>query len=184
MNTVANTVGGSSKHATILGVVTILLGILAMCAPLMAGMSIAMLVGILVLLGGISRLIWAFKAESLGRGIFMFVIGLLTVLCGGAMLANPLFAAGLLTVMLALYLVFDGIAEIFISFQVKPQPGWGMVLSAGIISLLLGTMIWRQFPLSGPWAIGLFLGIKLFLIGLMMLMLGARTREAARSGSA
>ena len=169
------------KHATILGVITMLLGIFAMATPLLVGMSVAWIVGILVFLGGVSRLIWAFKAETTGRGIFMFIVGVLTMLAGGAMLANPLFMAGVLTIVLAVYLVFDGIGEIIMAFEIKPLSGWGMVLFAGIVSLLLGIAIWRQFPLSGPWAIGLILGIKLFLAGLMMLMLGATAREVAKS---
>ena len=50
----------------------------------------------------------------------------------------------------------------------------------GFLSIALGIMIWSQFPLSGLVAIGVLLGIKLFLSGLMLIMLGAGARRAVK----
>ena len=164
---------------TILGVITIILGILAMLAPGLTGLSIALLVGVFVIGGGIVRMIWAFQAGSLGRGLLMFAIGGLTLLCGIILVANPLFAAGVLTIILGIYFVTDGIFEIAASFQLKPNPGWGWMLFGGIVSILFGIMIWGQFPLSGAWAIGILLGIKLFFVGLIMITGGSVVRASA-----
>jgi len=125
---------------------------------------------VLVLVGGIVRIVWAFQAGSLGKGLLLFAIGGLTLLCGIVLLAHPLFASGVLTILLALYFVLDGISEIAASVRLRPGSGWGWMLFGGIVSLCLGIIIWRQFPLSGVWAIGVLLGIKLFFVGLIMLM--------------
>ena len=77
----------------IFGVITIIMGIFAMIAPGLTGISVAMLVGAFVIGGGIIRMIWAFRAGSLGRGLLMFAIGGLTLLCGIILVANPIFAA-------------------------------------------------------------------------------------------
>ena len=158
---------------TIFGVITIILGILAMLAPGLTGLSVAMLVGVFVIGGGIVRMIWAFQVGSLGRGLLMFAIGGLTLLCGITLVANPIFATGVLTIILGIYLVVDGIFEIAASLQLKPEPGWGWMLFGGIVSILFGIMIWGQFPLSGAWAIGILLGIKLFFVGLIMITGGS-----------
>ncbi len=168
------------RNMTIFGVITIILGILAMLAPGLTGMSVAMAVGILVVLAGIVRMIWAFQAGSFGRGLLMFAIGALTLICGIALVAKPLFAAGVLTIMLAIYFLVDGIFEIIGGFQLKPVSGWGFMVFGGIVSILLGIMIWRQFPLAGPWAIGILLGIKLFFVGMIMVTGGSVVREVAR----
>lgn len=181
MNDAIQAMRRGGRRATGLGVLVMVLGILAMLAPLLTGMSIAFLVGILVLIAGISRLYWAFQAESPGRGVILFLIGGLTAVCGIAMIANPIFAAGVLTAVLALYLLFDGMAEIVMALAMKPLSGWGCMLFAGIVSLLLGLLVWTQFPLSGPWAIGLLLGIKLFVIGLLMITVGTVARDLASS---
>ena len=51
--------------------------------------------------------------------------------------------------------------------QRRPGSGWGWMLTGGVVSIGLGVMIWSQFPLSGAWAIGILVGIKLLFIGLM-----------------
>ncbi len=134
----------------------------------------------LVVLAGIVRIIWAFQAGSLGKGLLLFAIGGLTLLCGIALVANPLLGSAVLTIMLALYFILDGISEVVGGIKLRPGPGWGWMLFAGIVSILLGMMIWRQFPLSGAWAIGILLGIKLFFVGLIMVTGGSVVRSLAK----
>ena len=179
MNELNENIKAGGRNMTIFGVITIILGILAMLAPGLTGMSVVLVVGIFVIGGGIVRMIWAFQAGSVGRGVLMFAIGGLTSLCGIILVANPIFAAGVLTIILAIYFVVDGICEIAASFQLKPRSGWGWMLFAGIVSILFGIMIWGQFPLSGAWAIGILLGIKLFFVGLIMITGGSVVRSAA-----
>ena len=173
--------GGGSM--SVLGVVTIILGIVAMMAPFMAGMSIAVLVGIILVAAGIARMVWAFSAESFGQGLLKFALGGLTLLCGVLMLARPLFALGSLTLFLAAYFVVDGIFELVAAFRIKPAEGWGWLLFGGIVSLLLGIMIWRQFPVSGTWAIGILVGVKLLFAGMEMLTVGSVVRSAASAAA-
>lgn len=164
----------TTKRMPIYGALVIILGILAMLAPGIAGVSVAMMVGFLVIAGGILRMMWAFQANSLGRGLLVFAIGCLTLFCGIAMIANPLLTTGVLTLLLAGYFIVDGIFELIAAFQLRSLPSWGWLLFSGIISILLGLIIWEQFPLSGLWAIGTLFGIKLFLIGLMMITCGSQ----------
>ena len=180
MNEFADAAKAGGNRMTLFGVIAIILGILAMMAPVLTGMWVIILVGVLVLIGGIVRIIWALQAGSLGKGLPMFAIGGLTLLCGIVLLAHPLFASGVLTIMLALYFVLDGISEIVASVRLRPGSGWGWMLFGGIVSLWLGIIIWRQFPLSGVWAIGILLGIKLFFVGLIMLKGGSAVRSTAK----
>jgi uncharacterized membrane protein HdeD (DUF308 family) len=180
MNNLTDAANAGGKRMTTFGIISILLGILAMLSPGLTGISIAMLLGGLVVASGIVRMMWAFQSGSLGSGLWMFVIGALTLLCGLGLLANPLFASGVLTVMLAVYFVFDGVSEMAVGFGRMGDRGGWMLLS-GIVSIMLGAMIWRQFPLSGAWAMGTLLGIKLFFIGLTMITCGSAVRSAARA---
>jgi uncharacterized membrane protein HdeD (DUF308 family) len=149
--------------------------------PFVAGASATLLVGVLVLAAGIVRIVWAFGSDSFGKGLLKLVIGVLTLLAGIFLLAHPLFAMGVLTIVLAIYFVLDGIAEIVAGFKRRPHLGWLWMLIGGIVSILLGIFIWRQFPLSGIWAIGVLLGIKLFFIGLMMITAGSVMRAASKA---
>ena len=170
------------KDATtliILGVLTVILGVLAMMSPMMAGMAVSMMVGFLLILAGITRTIFAFKAQSWGKGILAFVLGLLTLLVGLAMVFRPVLGLTSLTLVLAAYFFIDGIFEIFEAFDLKPLKGWGWMLFGGIVSVLLGFMIWGQWPVSGAWAIGILVGIKLIFAGWAMVGIGAAGRSIA-----
>jgi uncharacterized membrane protein HdeD (DUF308 family) len=178
MHNLTEAAKAGGKRMTTFGVMAIILGMLAMLAPGLTGISIAMLLGGLVVVSGIVRMMWAFQSGSLGRGLWMLVIGVLTLLCGIALLAHPLFASGVLTILLAVYFVADGISEIAAGFG-HMGDGGGWLLFGGIVSILLGAMIWAQYPLSGAWAMGTLLGIKLFFVGLTMIAGGSAVRSMA-----
>jgi uncharacterized membrane protein HdeD (DUF308 family) len=178
MNNLTEAVKTGGKRMTTYGVISIILGVMAMLAPGLTGLSIAMLLGGLVVISGILRMMWAFQSGSLGRGLWMFAIGVLTLLCGIALLANPLFASSVLTILLAAYFLVDGVCEIAAGFG-RMGEGGGWLLFGGIVSLMLGVMIWAQYPLSGAWAMGTLLGIKLFFVGLTMITAGSTVRSMA-----
>jgi uncharacterized membrane protein HdeD (DUF308 family) len=180
MSELAQAAETGGKNTTILGVITIILGILAILAPGATGLSVAMMVGFLVVIAGIVRMMWAFRADTLGGGVLVFAIGVLTLLAGIALIGNPLFASGLVTFLLMGYFILDGIFELVAAFKIRPRSGWGFMLFGGIVSILLGIMMWRQFPLAGAWAIGILLGIKLFFVGLIMVTTGSTLRSLGK----
>ena len=172
------------KHHTgmviTVGVVLLIVGILALAAPFSAGLSVAIVVGALLVVGGIAQLVFAFQAGSFGKGLLAFLLGALTVAAGAIVIARPGVGLATLTLFLAAYFIIEGIFEAIWAFQIKPVSGWGWSLFSGIVSLLLGIMIWAQFPLSGAWAVGVLVGIKLIFSGWTLLMLGGAARGSAK----
>jgi len=160
-----------------IGVAILLLGVFAMASPLVAGKSIAMIVGILLIIGGLAQLVFVFKT---GMGALAVMLGGLTVALGIYMLANLGTALAALTIFLTLYLIVSGVLDSIMAFQVKPAKGWGLVLFSGLLSVLLGILIWSQFPLSGAWAIGILLGLRLFFSGSILIMFGFAARGVAK----
>ena len=161
-----------------MGVLLVVVGFLAVGAPLQTGIAVAVFVGALVLIRGIMQLLCAFKVKSWAAGILAFVLGLLSIVAGALILAHPLFGLGFLTLLLAAYFVVEGIFEIAHAFKLKPLRGWGWTLFSGIVALLFGIMIWRQWPLSGAWAVGVLAGINILFNGWSMIMLGGAARTA------
>ena len=156
-----------------MGVLTIAFGILAIAMPWVAGQSLMWLLGMLVIAGGLTRMVWAFQAGSLGKGVLVFLIGVLTLLAGIAVIAHPLMTSAILSVLLALYFFADGLAEIFAGAALtEGRAGKGWLIFDGIATLILGVMIFTGFPLSGLFAIGVLLGVKLLFAGTTMLTLG------------
>lgn len=177
-------VRAGGNRMTVFGIIAIILGVLAMLAPVVTGLSIALALGVLVVVAGIVRILWAFHAGSFGRGLLMFAIGGLTALCGIALLAHPLLTTELLTILLAAYFILDGVVELAAGFQLKQQAGRGWFFFGGVVSIALGAMLWTQFPLSGAWAMGILLGIKLLFIGMIMISGGSGVRAFTDSEGA
>jgi len=72
-----------------------------------------------------------------------------------------------------------GISEIVAAIQIRPTQGWGFVLFSGIVSVILGFLIWNQWPLSAAWAIGVLVGIQLLFAGMTMITVGSVIKEAS-----
>ena len=166
---------GSAKFA---GVALILFGILALASPLVAGESVLMVIGVLVLVGGIIRLI---RNMRLGGGFWKLMLGLITIAAGGLILAHPMLASGILSILLAMYLCTDGLIEVIVAFTMKDTEGKGWLFATGILSVVLGSLLLFQAPLSGVLAIGVFLGIKLIFVGMATLALGATPHSVMKS---
>lgn len=161
------------------GVIIAIAGLIALSVPVPVGMSVGILVGVVLLIGGAGQLYFAYQA---GAGIWPWIIGLLTLAAGGYMAGNATVAAATLTIALTAYLLVAGFADVLFALQLRPFSGWTFVMASGVLSLVLGILIWSQFPLSGPFAIGIILGIKLLASGLLLVYLGSVARRLARSG--
>lgn len=166
-----------------LGILTILLGMFAISSPLFAGVAIQYFVGAAILVGGIFQVLHAFQGGGDRRPIFAFLSGLLAIICGGLMFAKPLLGLSILTLILIAYFVADGLVKIMYAFKHKhkPDPGWGWVLVSGIITLLLGLVLWKEWPLSGAWAIGVLFGINLIFDGWAMIFTGSAVRGVVKA---
>jgi len=170
----------ASRWGLILGIVTIVLGVLAIGAPMVPGLAVAIMVGVMLLLAGVSQTVFAFKAGSVGRGVFAFLFGGVAILAGALMLARPLIGLATITMVVVWYLILDGVSRLATAYRSPPYQGRGWLIFGGVVSLLLGLMIWRDWPLSGGWVVGTLVGIRLILAGWVMMAVAGVGRAAAR----
>lgn len=174
----------NARLAVIVGILMLICGFLAIGSPFVAGMSVTVVVGIMLIVGGISECFLAFKAGAFGQGLLIFVVGALTVVAGFYLFNQPVAGLAAITLFLAAYFVVTGISELIGAFQVRPAEGWGVMLFSGVITLLLGVMIWRQFPVSGAWAVGVLFGVKLVVSGWALIFIGRSVRGAVKDAAA
>jgi uncharacterized membrane protein HdeD (DUF308 family) len=136
--------------------------------------------GILLLLGAIFEVVTAFWGRN-WRGFFLHLLtGVLYLIAGIFLINNPVGAALGLTLLVAVCLLTGGAVRIVLSL-LERFDGWGWVMMNGIVSVLLGAAIWRQWPLSGLWALGLFVGIEMLFSGLSWVMLALAVRSGSRA---
>jgi len=168
-----------SKSAKIWGWIILIAGILALLSPLVSGLAVAMVVAVLLIFAGLTRVMHAFKGGGFWAGLF----GVLAVIVGLVMLGRPLLGLASLTMILVVYFLALGISEIIAAIQIRPAPGWGVLLFSGIVSAVLALLIWNQWPLSGVWVIGTLVGIQLVFSGMSMIAVGSFVKDAAREMS-
>lgn len=171
----------NARTAKWVGLLLIVGGVVSLIAPLAVGLSVALLVGVMLVFGGLCQLFLAFRAGSFGPGLLHFLMGALSLIVGLYMLGQPVVALASLTLFLAAYFIVSGVSELVWAFRVKPESGWGWLLFGGVVSLLLGLMIWRQFPLSGAWAVGILVGIRLLMSGFTLTAIGSAVGSVAKA---
>ena len=160
-----------------LGVIEIIAGILAIGSPLITGIAVTILVGAMLVVAGIARIISVFKADSFGSGVLAFIGGLLGTIAGFLLLARPGIGLATLTLLMAAYLIADGVSRVVLAFRIKPAGGWGWMVFGGLISVLLGLFIGWEWPLSGTWAIGTWVGVHLLVTGMSTISIGRSARK-------
>ena len=111
--------------------------------------------------------------------MLLALFAILSIVAGGYMVSQPIAALATLTLFLAAYFVASGVVQIIGAFGAKPEPGWGWLLFGGVVSMILGVMIWRQFPLSGVWALGTLVGVQFLMSGWTLIAVGGMAKRAA-----
>lgn len=161
-------------------VLFIVLGMLAIIEPALAGLAVSRLVGWLLVFGGVTHLIGAFKGGGAKQVVFEVLVGLAYLIGGFYCLMHPLLAIGTLTLLLAAVILAGGALEIISYFRLKDEDASGWMLVNGIVTLLLGAMIWFHWPSSSVWAIGILVGVTLLMTGMARLMFGLAARRFIR----
>jgi uncharacterized membrane protein HdeD (DUF308 family) len=163
-----------------LGIALTVLGILALAASVATTVvSVALLGGILIV-GGLAQIVHAFSAPR-WSGVFLELLaGVLYLVVGTLTVARPLESAAMLTLLIAAFFMVAGLFRVFAAPIIR-MANWGWVLASGVVGLLLGMAIWAQWPVSGLWVIGAFIGIEMIVHGIELAMLGTALREPPRA---
>ena len=177
---IIETIKKDAKTSKWVGVLLLIAGFLALVAPLGAGLSLTVMIGVLLLMSGAAQLVLVFKAGSFGEGLLLAIFAALSLIAGGYMLSQPVSALATLTLFLAGYFIASGVVQVIGAFGARPQQGWGWLLFGGIISFMLGVMIWRQFPISGVWAVGTLVGVQLMMSGWTLIAVGGLAKNAVK----
>jgi uncharacterized membrane protein HdeD (DUF308 family) len=162
-----------------MAVVFIILGIVAIVEPGVAGLAVTILVGWLLVVGGVAHLIAAFSGGGAGRVIWQVIVGIIYIVGGFYFLTHPLLGLGTLTLFLAGIILVEAVMEFIAYFRMRSEGGSGWLLVNALITLLLGALIWVHWPSSSVWAIGTLVGVNLLITGFSRLMLGMAARKLA-----
>jgi uncharacterized membrane protein HdeD (DUF308 family) len=162
----------SSKSVALIGSIILLLGIIVIIYPMSAGKIATISIGIILFIGGILRLSFAIFSTSLGKLILRYLFSLLMILVGAWLIGKPEAGLETVTLVLALFLIIDGITSIIYSFTIMPFGGGVYLLINGLIRILIGVLIWSKWPEASNYIIYIYLGVKIVIEGLALILTG------------
>jgi uncharacterized membrane protein HdeD (DUF308 family) len=158
------------------GIGLLALGVAAVARSVTATVASMLFFGWLLVIASVFEIIqavmvghWAGFFHHLLGAILFGVMGLLLV-------TRPVISAEAVTFVIAIFFLIGGLFELIGSFVIA-LPGWGWQAADGVITIILGALVLAQWPASGLWVIGLFIGIDLIFYGCawIALALGLRT---------
>jgi len=127
------------------------------------------------------HLVVAFHSREAGSVIWRLLVGLAYICFGGYLIARPALGVVSLTLVLASLFLVEGIFNIVLFFRAPSIMRSRWFLLDGIVTLLLGLMIYMQWPSSSAWAIGTLVGVSLIFSGVTRVMVALTVRKAVAS---
>ena len=155
----------------------IVAGLLAIVIPSIAGIAITIFVGWLLVFSGAAHLVFAWHTRGAGAILWEVLMGLLYLAVGVYVLWNPVLGLTSLTLGLAAYLIVEAVLEFVLAVRLRPIRGSSWLFLDGIITLILAFMIWRSWPSSAAWAIGVLVGVSMIFSGISRFMLSLAARH-------
>lgn len=168
----------ASTLSLLWGVLLICLGVLAIGSPMLAAIAVNVFVAWLIVSAGVVHLVVAFHTREAGSVIWRLLVGLAYICFGGYLVARPALGVASLTLVLASLFLVEGILNLVLFFRVRSIMRAGWILFDGIVTLLLGLMIYMQWPSSSAWAIGTLVGVSLIFSGVTRVMVSLAIRNA------
>lgn len=169
----------ASTLSILWGVLLVALGVLALGSPMIAAVAVNVVISWLIVLAGVVHLAVAFHRREVGSMIWRSLVGLAYLFFGVYLIAHPVIGVTSLTLVLASLFLIEGILDIALYFRARAIHGSSWMLLDGIITLLLGLMIYLQWPSSSAWAIGTLVGVSLIVSGVTRVMLSSAVRTTA-----
>ncbi len=178
LDTLQSELGHLRKHwwwFTVLGTILVLGGLAAISCPFLASLNFVMILGIVLLLSGVVTIIGSFWAGKWSAFLLQILVGIIYAVAGISIADAPVESTAVLTLMIASFLIIVGLFRIIAALSIRfPQWGWGLL--NGVVTLLAGVLIYRNFPASALWVIGLVVGLELLLNGISWIMLSFAIR--------
>lgn len=162
----------------LIGGLLIVLGIAAIALPNFSTIVAETWIALILISAGSAKLFYAFQTRDQGGFVWKLLLSVLYIATGVMLFVYPLTGVLTLTLLLGSFLLTEGVFELILAFRLRPQQNWTWALGNGIVTLLLGAMIWFQWPFDAPWLIGTLVGASVLFTGISRVMLSLNARSA------
>ena len=174
----ASDINKSLNGSLLIGILLIVLGIAGIALPAVSTIFAETWFALILISAGAAKLVYAFQTRDDGGFIWKLLLSILYIATGVMLFVYPLTGILTLTLLLGSFLLTEAVFELILAFRLRGQQNWTSVLFNGIITLLLGAMIWFQWPFDAPWLLGTLVGTSVLFTGISRVMLSLNARSA------
>jgi uncharacterized membrane protein HdeD (DUF308 family) len=149
-----------------IGVLLVVLGIAAILLPLFSTIVTETWIGLMLASAGVGGIMYAVQTQSETGFVWKLLLGGLYIAASIFLLVYPLTGILTITLLLGSFLLTEGIFETILAFRLKPHQNWLWVLANGLVTILLGAIVWFQWPVDASWLIGTVVGASILSTGI------------------
>ena len=161
----------------LIGILLVVLGIVAIALPAASTIFAETWFALILASAGAAKIAYGFQIRNSKGFIWQLLLGILYIATAILLFAYPLTGVLTLTLLIGSFLLTEGTFELILAFRLRPQQNWTWALTNGIVTLLLGAMVWFQWPFDAPWLIGTLVGASVLFTGISRVMLSLKGRS-------
>jgi uncharacterized membrane protein HdeD (DUF308 family) len=155
-----------------LGVVQIIVGILCWIDVVAASIAATVIIGALLLIGGVVQVVHAFAVRGWSGFLLHVLMGIFYVVGGLLLMDEPIRGSLIITIVISVLLIVSGVARLVMAATHRHMPGLWLVILSGIVSLVVGVMLYATLPWSSLWVLGTLIAIELVFHGIGWIQFG------------
>ena len=158
------------------GVLMVVAGVLALVYPLLASVAMVYLLAWVLIISGVFQAIGLIGARDVPHYWLQLISVVLAIVIGLLLLNQPESGLVIMTVLLIVFFMIEGISKIIFALTIRPFPNWGWVFGSGVVGILLAFYLWANIPVSSEWVLGVLLGVMLVCEGAALAYLAWKVR--------
>jgi uncharacterized membrane protein HdeD (DUF308 family) len=160
------------------GIFLVIAGIVALVYPYLASVTLIFLLGWVLIISGVLQAIGLIGAKDVPHFWLQLISAVLAVVIGVLLLRHPDAGLVVMTLLLIVFFIVEGISKIIFALNIRPFHGWMWVFLSGLIGVLLGAYLWANMPVASEIVLGVLLGIQLIVEGAALAYLAWMVRSA------
>ncbi|HEY3705907.1 MAG TPA: DUF308 domain-containing protein [Terracidiphilus sp.] len=166
-----------------LSILLIVGGLLAIALAAETSIAVTIILAWLLMIGGVVQAVHAFRSKGVGPILWKIVVALAYIATGLFLRMHLGIGLAALTLALIWFFIVEGVVSVVMFFSARQKGVSGWLLLDGLVTLLLGFLIWAHWPSGTLRIIGVFVGVNMLMNGMTRLMLTLAVKRAVQAGS-
>jgi uncharacterized membrane protein HdeD (DUF308 family) len=169
----------SWEATLLLGVLTVILGVIVSLHPSGSLNVLAVLLGILMILSGIFHLVRVFDSSEQHR-VWLAVGGLLFIVIGVVLIRHLHLTVAIIGLVIGITWIVQGLTALIAGLAGEVREGRGWWIAFGVISLIAGIVV-AAAPITSVNVLAVLVGILFVVMGIFEVIAGFMLRHAVHA---